>query len=130
MCFVPGAGTACHCLREGIAVEICLGEAFVYIVDGCFRRVFHVGGIETVVAEVVVHYFKSREIVAASSQCVDGKMKGCFADGVSVESVGKVSYRAYSQKNPVDPAFSTQTGGELLPAFCDFIDAEPPPDET
>ncbi len=37
--------------------EVGLAEQRVHIVGGCFRRVFHVGGVEAVIAQVVDNSF-------------------------------------------------------------------------
>lgn len=77
--------------------EVGLAEQRVHIVGGCFRRVFHVGGVEAVIAQVVDNSLVGRKVFAA---CIFRKIlhrqhQGGFAYVVAVQPVGKVSYGTY-----------------------------------
>lgn len=92
-------------------VKICLLEFFVDVLHGYVGGVLHVGGVEPIVAEVVVNYLVSGEIVKGGALgrggLVEAEQQGCLAELVGVQAVADIADGA----DCVDGLFAVEERG-------------------
>ncbi len=96
----------------------------IYFVDSLRSRMNIVGGIKTVVSEVVNQNFVSVEI-GRSAQRVNGQVERCLRKLIAMEAISFMANGA----NGEDEFFFRIAVKNGLPHVNDFLDAEPTSDE-
>ena len=83
------------CLLFCVTVEKAVFKLGENILDGYIGRMFHIGGVETVVAEVVVHNFECGKVEhIIIENALNGQPQGGLVEEIPFKTVVEVMYGA------------------------------------